>query len=153
MKNIVILGFLCLIFGCQAQTNNHMKIINSFIESVRVNPKKISDLQHKGLLYVSESDLTPEKKAEIDSMHTIIVKSIVDQITHCNDSQSKIEILTIAASKQKKRFNENLEIPVDGQAYVLYCSDTIITRFLIRDGKIASFSVINKGGRKVFLLI
>lgn len=149
MNNFFITaGFLIILLsGCEPQDAEQVELIQKFIKSIE-DGKSMKDMQKEGLL-VKQIDQIEEGESEADSVYSMIIKSISDQVLNCN----KMEILDLDRSKRKKHFNENIVVPSNERVYILYCDDMIITRFLIRENKIASFSVMNKGGRKVFLLL
>lgn len=128
-----------------------MELIQAFIKSLQ-DGKLIKDMQKEDILANSNNQMNGgESKA--DSMYSIILKSISDQILICNKSKGKMEILGLERCINERGFNEKIDVPFNGRVYILYCNNTIITRFLIKEDKIASFSVISKGDRNFFLLL
>ena len=151
-KILLITSFLiALAFSCKAQQNNHTTLIHDFFKEIN-SSASFGDLYKQNILYTFEAYNKMKNKTEVDSIYTTIIRSIKEQVSKCNSKP--LEILTVDESFAKKKYKENLNIPsdYDCNAYIVFCDSTVVTRFLIRENRIASFSVIDKGGQSFFLL-
>lgn len=153
MKTIYIIILGLSIFSCQAQHLNHEIAIHTFIASLKSGKETLKSIKEENILHISQEESNLEAQKEYDSTFSIILKSLHQRLLDCDKEDNGLEVLSLNESKKEKGLDEELVVPERGSVYILYCGDTIITRFLIIDEKIASFSVINKSGRRVFLLL
>ncbi len=156
-KLIIIVGILVFaIFPCKGQTDVHKEISFSFLEQISSKNDKASfeNLYDKEMLHTSQNYSQLKDKTEANVIYDMIIDAISEEIQKYNEPLENFEILTLKESKRHKKYSEHLNLPdnYEYHAYILYHNTNVITRFLIKENKIASFSVINKSGERFFVL-
>jgi hypothetical protein len=145
-KTLISICILLLsMTNCNSQNNSKLAI-ESFIKTIETN----SSIQ-----VLLEKDLIDKVQANAKESYEMILKAIQDELKSCQKSDEQYQILSLKESiNTKKVVGDELIIPDSGgDVYVFFCSNRVITYFLIKDNKIASFSTLNKGGKRVFLLL
>ena len=155
MKNIITAVVSTFLFGtaCMSQNINDQELIQSFINGISSNPDaSLEELRKKGIF---ASSINPEAgvQQESESLFSLLAQSIKEEIDECNSLDDRVEILTLEESKRLQNVDEDLEVPDEGKVYILFCGNSVITRMLIMDNKIAAVSTINKGGKQFFVIL
>ncbi|SMD35363.1 hypothetical protein SAMN04488029_2473 [Reichenbachiella faecimaris] len=155
MKNIIIIVILTYLFGttCMCQNINDQELIQSFLNEITSNQDiTLEEFSKKGI-FASSINQEVEAQQERESLFSLLAQSVQDEINGCKSLDDRVEILTLEESKRLKSFDEDLEIPDKGKVYILFCGNSVITRMLIIDNKIAAISTLNKSGKLFFALL
>lgn len=140
-----LLIFLILIsFSCIGQKKNnemeHIDIVKSFLNSV-IESISDEDIAKK---YLTLSDSSSQIKEYVSMQLNALRKRLKDK--HQSD---------FIYSHYNSNLNSDLMVSRDKEENVLivYYQGQMLIPVLVEESKIKSFSVMNKGGKKIFLLL
>lgn len=144
MKILILISITFLSFCTLQKKQSHYKLIEDLIKAVEAD---------ESIIYLKNNEIVSVKSGtsqEAYDTYNLILKSIKTQLKSCHQKKESYEILSLEESIARKQFNSVI-IPDSPDIYLLYCGSSIITKFLIKNEKIISFSTFDKGGVLVFI--
>ncbi|QDH77871.1 hypothetical protein FKX85_01945 [Echinicola soli] len=139
-------------FQVMAQNEIGNNIIDRFISSIEKDKISLGELKADGIIRLSESNEDSVQKFDQEYAQPVF-EAIRNNLEICNNSKENIEILSLKEAKARKKYFPELISTPDGDVYLLYCKEELIAPFLVQEGKISSFSTLNKSGKEIFLLL
>ncbi len=139
---------LTVIASCSRTQVNDKKVIDNFLQAVEDGDVSYQKLIDQGLVYQSQSYRELEQKNDAKKLYNLMIIEISKQLESCHNQT----VLSLQESKKTMQYDEILDYPEGHSVYIIYCDSSILTRVLMRDGQVASFGTMNKGGSRVFFV-
>lgn len=133
------------------QNDPHSQLIDQFLNVLKSNDNTMECLFKKNIIKAPDS-INNQGESSYKFYQTIL-DSLSDQLISCEDQEITYEAFVLDKRSNEKISEMELIVPGAGTVYLVYCNKSLITPLLIKDGYIVSFSTLNKGGKRVFLMI
>ena len=153
MKNIVIVSYLLfsmiVMNSCNSQVNDSSEIQN-FLNDV-INPDiQIDEVINRNLLLDEMSDATLSEKKSRDSLNRKTLSGLRANLLKCENVEYR-NFSTLEKGDANELIKDFMGIEDKSKAFFVLCDKNPVVPILVKEGKIASFMTMSKGGKKYFL--